>query len=599
MVWHVYVIWGNMLRIGQSLIKPGFNEGLSPIGGDLVSSVVFSDSDNDQTGMTGPAGGDWDAIGYVYSYNIAFWFRPTADASSTTGTHSAVIFEIVGSTKGIKLSYVDGAGDSEKLVMSHGNGTAYVDTTIDYDLDHDKWYHICIGYDYAQKDLECYINGNLEYTDTNFAKTVNGGGTSLVLCDGDFTGNITQFILWNGTGSPDDGNALKWYSRNLYNNGYGINPSEILRDEIGGDLQAWWPLNKQYCSTGSGGIKDLSSFSNHLTATNMVEADFQSTELPNGLQSVVSNVNQFQLNFDGNDPSTYEGTPTRTNYDDQHAYLKMGATSFFRPGSAESFTIAIWFKSDYSGSAFQSLIDFSSSDIDINFRMGLLGLKPYFSLQENESTEWFGLVNSSFDNWADDGGTAPSGSFSSDTWSLFTISAELSGSGSDEIFTIYRNATADGTLTHNVPFGGSPAAESDRLYIGRIGSNYADQEAGGTERLRGEAGNFKGAISQIGVWKGKALSSSEVTEIYKSGAQANWIGPDQSCRDDLNYYWVFGDGPEQFARTGSPYTRIQATSWESPYTIQCVPGTKGGRNVIHTDDKIYLNTANHPTWSEQ
>ena len=44
MVWHVYVIWGNMLRIGQSLIKPGFNEGLTGVGGDLISSVVFPEN---------------------------------------------------------------------------------------------------------------------------------------------------------------------------------------------------------------------------------------------------------------------------------------------------------------------------------------------------------------------------------------------------------------------------------------------------------------------------------------------------------------------------------------------------------------------------
>tara|TARA_R100000152_G_C6771567_1_gene198122 strand:- start:452 stop:2173 length:1722 start_codon:yes stop_codon:yes gene_type:complete len=562
----------------------------------------------------------WDYMAYAYNYNISFWFMPTADASSTSGTHSAIIFEVQdsdGSTpNGVKISYVDGSSDSEKLVVSHGDGSSYIDTTVDYDLDHDTWYHICIGYDYSQKDLEVYINGTLEYTNTNFARTDNGGGDNILLCDGDFTGNITQFIVWSGNNTPDDSWGIERYSKKLYNNGYGVNPQMLFR-KYPTQIHAYWPLNENHCSTGTDGIVDMSTYGNHLTATNMVQSDFESTELPNGLQNTEGNVSQFQLNFDGNSPTTYTASSgsglTLTNFDDQHAYANLSYGAFYRPEGARDFSISIWFKSDYSGSLLQTLLDFSGnqlvngesigSDANMNFRIGLLGLKPYFAFKSHESSELHSTLAGGGATWADEGGTAPSGSFSSNTWSMFTITAELNGSGDDDILKIYRNTTLDGTLTHNIPFSASSSTDYDMMTIGRIRSNYADQEAGSVDRLNGEAGNFKGAISQIGVWDNKALSASEITELYKSGEQANWLGPNQSCRSDLNYYWVFGDGPEFVGQTqDADGTRLNSESTVyggGEYVIKCVPGTKGARHLNHPDDNIYLNPENYPTWSEQ
>ena len=237
-----------MLSVGQSISNetPGYT---SPF---HTRAIEFTDGDNDlfqcnveDLSLT---------IAGNVIWTLSFWMRPTADASSTSGTHTATPLISFGwdyNVHGIRIYYSDGAGDSEKLhfqISSEDNvGDTSDSVLITGDLDHDTWYHITIEYNGAGglSFVKSYVNNVLVANhNMEFQPKQPPDGEKFIVGGGDFTGSIGDIIIIQHPTDPTEG-SIGYWPKLLYNNGTAQRkiPTPVSVESYG-DVLHWWTMEE-------------------------------------------------------------------------------------------------------------------------------------------------------------------------------------------------------------------------------------------------------------------------------------------------------------------------------------------------------------------
>jgi len=225
---------------------------------------------------------------------------------------------------------------------------------------------------------------------------------------------------------------------------------------------------------------------------------------------------------EGVDPDAYQyflragiesGTQTPTAYDNAasfngtNQFLSIPSNSSLQIGG-QAFSFSIWFNASNAAvnNVFVSKVGAGPS---LEYQMGTFGSNLRI-LIGNGSTGW--IVN------------PVAGTFVTNTWNhaVFTYNGTNA--------TIYLNGTSVGTGTGSITTSGT-----NQLQIGN-NSPYGEKMAG--------------ALSSIGFWK-KALTASEVTALFNSGAGRTYASLDSGLRNNLVSWWALNGTSSAVSLTDS------------------------------------------------
>ena len=168
------------------------------------------------------------------NWTISCWINITAYASNSS--YINVWGNAKDSSNRIGIQAYDQDSDSPKLAFVTYNGSSYVSTASDVELDKDTWYYIVATC--ASNTLKLYINGTLQSGSTvatslsNTVKCVVGGTAS---GSNVFNGKISNFQIWNALWSASDISYAY------------LNPERLALGNSGtsltySDLKLWYPM---------------------------------------------------------------------------------------------------------------------------------------------------------------------------------------------------------------------------------------------------------------------------------------------------------------------------------------------------------------------
>jgi len=206
------------------------------------------------------------------NWTIACWINITAYASNSS--YINVWGNAKDSSNRIGIQAYDQDSDSPKLAFATYNGSSYVSTASDVELDKDTWYYIVATC--ASNTLKLYINGTLQSGSavavslSNTVKCVVGG---LASGGNVFNGKISNFQAWNALWSASDVSYAYLNPEKLVLD----NPLKSIPMLTYSDLKLWYPMQDGYrgqqsfltdgANTGLGDEIITSDMSWNLTST--------------------------------------------------------------------------------------------------------------------------------------------------------------------------------------------------------------------------------------------------------------------------------------------------------------------------------------------
>jgi hypothetical protein len=236
------------------------------------------------------------------------------------------------------------------------------------------------------------------------------------------------------------------------------------------------------------------------------------------------------------------GTQTPTAYDNAasfngtNQFLSVASNSTLQVGGQE-FSFSIWFNASNAAvnNVFVSKVGAGPS---LEYQMGTLGSNLRI-LIGNGSTGW--IVN------------PVAGTFVTNTWNhaVFTYNGTNA--------TIYLNGTSVGTGTGSITTSGT-----NQLQIGN-NSPYGEKMAG--------------ALSSIGFWK-KALTPSEVTDLWNNGAGRTYASLGSGLRTNLISWWALNQNSVTADSHGTN-TLTNNGSVTAPNIGPIVTTTENSRQLIN------------------
>jgi hypothetical protein len=255
---------------------------------------------------------------------------------------------------------------------------------------------------------------------------------------------------------------------------------------------------------------------------------------------------------EGVDPDAYQyflragiasGTQTPTAYDNAasfngtNQFLSIPSNSSLQVGG-QAFSFSIWFNASNAAvnNVFVSKVGAGPS---LEYQMGTLGSNLRI-LIGNGSTGW--IVN------------PVAGTFVTNTWNhaVFTYNGTNA--------TIYLNGTSVGTGTGSITTSGT-----NQLQIGN-NSPYGEKMAG--------------ALSSIGFWK-KALTASEVTALFNSGAGRTYASLDSGLLTNLISWWALNQNSVTADSHGTNTLTNSTPAVTAPNIGPIVTTTQNSRQLIN------------------
>ena len=508
------------------------------------------------------------------NWTISCWINITAYAANSAYVN--VWGNAKDASNRIGIQAYDQDSDSPKLAFVTYNG-AYVSTASDAELDKDTWYYITATCE--SNTLKLYIDGTLQSGSTvatsitNTVKCVVGGNSA---GGSVFNGKISNFQVWNALWSASDiayayanpeqlassnsGTSLTYSDLKLWypmQDGHKGNQSVLMDGaNTGGTKNPGTSVFYGDDEASGGGDFDAT------TNWSVVSGSLDTQWAIGSSKATHTDDNTNTLRYTGSSNTIRNGATYRVEFvvADRSAgtftvSVGGGAASAAQSatgnvevigGGTSARVLDIAPSSDFDGSVdsvYVKEVGFASgwSDADVQATIPQLafqsynqlawfdGVADYVNVSDNAALD-VGTGDFSISLWVSTKGTAISRLVDKNGYNAYSV--YLQSDGTIKI-SIHNTATSIATITFNDGKWHHIVASFDRdanctVYkngesIGTIDISSDTEDLGNANALRFGASTtstlypFEGSMTEISLWKGEALTSAKVQELYNDG----------------------------------------------------------------------------------
>lgn len=467
-------------------------------------------------------------LGMTGDFTLEAWLK--VESQPATNDRYAVIGKFTSSTNDFNynLLYEDNSGTLRFRLQTATGGSGVNSTSVNYELTNDVWYHVAVTYDESAGQMELFINGKSEGTDTGGSTNLadNGADFAIGAQNADasgakyFDGLIDEVRVWSD-----------------------IRTDSEIQDNIGtnlagteANLEGYWKFDNDGTDETSNG-NDLT---NNNTATFSTDVPFSGTlvDVKNDDTLATNLVSYWELeeasgtrtdshgSNDLSDNNTVgQGTGKQGNCADfergnnEHLSITDASQTGLLDGETE-LSIAYWWKPESNPNDEQIIMDkWNSSGNQRSFRVMIVdtGGTDYLSINvssdgsTSEETQINLPSNYSTGTWYHHVITYNAGEIS------FYVDGVLAGTGSNTKTSIYNSSTD--------------------VYIGA-------RSDGNTDR------NLDGLLDEFS-YHDRALTAGEAHNLYNGGSGLPYEGG-TAYTQDLTEALALADS--QALETGKPLT---------------------------------------------